>query len=86
MASGALGGAFDTAVVGDNDGACDAGLLAMAAAAAAHVTRRVARPHAARPARQHVGPAAAQAYFLAFPALPAVVAGPAGPAPAPVVS
>ena len=32
-----------------------------------------------------VGSAAAQAYFLAFPALPAVVAGPAGPAPAPVV-
>ena len=37
------------------------------------------------PAVRVVGPAAAQAYFLEFPALPAAVAGPAGPAPAPVV-
>ena len=37
------------------------------------------------PAVRAVGPAAAQAYFLEFPALPAAVAGPAGPAPALVV-
>ena len=43
MASGAHGGAFATVRADDNHAACNVGRLAVAAAATAHATRRVAR-------------------------------------------